>query len=324
MKKSNKLKILLLIAVLLSTTIGGAYCLYRYYQKPNKIVLISKSIQSEYIFWETIKMGAELAAREENIEFEYTGPLEEKDVDVQMQILKEKIDEDVDIILLAATDSEKLEGLVEEAKNKGITLVMIDSTVGEETYTVATNNIEAAKNLTQDLVSRVGGEGEIIMLNFIQGASTAKQRQEGYNLEIEMHPKITKLPTRYTDGTTEDSYIKTKEIIQKYPDIKGIIGGNQYTTEGVCLAVEELGLKGKIKVVGFDSSDIIITALEKGIIDSIIVQKPFNMGYIGVKMAMKLFNRDIKAIYQDTGYKLITKDILYLTENQKLLYPIIE
>ena len=94
-------------------------------------------------------------------------------------------------------------------------------------------------------------------------------------------------------------------------------------TEGICLAIEELGLSKKIKVVGFDSSNVIIEALEKGIIEAILVQKPFNMGYLGVKVAVDLF--DGKKVEQDidTGYKLITADTLYDTENQKLLYPII-
>ena len=135
--------------------------------------------------------------------------------------------------------------------------------------------------------------------------------------------KVKQLPTVYTEGTTESAYKKAKEIIKQYPNLKGIVGANQYMTEGICLAIEELGLSKKIKVVGFDSSNVIIEALEKGIIEAILVQKPFNMGYLGVKVAVDLFYGKKVEQGTDTGYKLITADTLYDTENQKLLYPII-
>lgn len=324
MKKLGKVfKILAIIGVIIGI-VGLVYCLSKGSRKPNKIVLISKSTQSEYVFWDTVRMGAELAAREENIELEYTGPIEEKDIAVQMRILEEKIEEGVDVILLAATDSNKLEGLVKGAREEGITIVSVDSAVEGQTHIVATNNVEASRVLTRHLVNLIGGQGEVIMLNFVQETSTAKEREEGYDLELDRHPGISKLPTIYTEGTTESAYQEAKELLTKYPNLKGIVSGNQYTTEGVCLAVEELGLAGKVKVVGFDSSTVIIEGLEKGIVNAIIVQKPFNMGYIGVKTAIDLFVNKKVENYIDTGYKLITPDVLYLTENQKLLYPIIE
>ncbi|MEG0014352.1 MAG: substrate-binding domain-containing protein [Cellulosilyticaceae bacterium] len=324
MKKLGEvLKILAIIGVIIGI-VGVLYWVSKGNKKPDKIVFISKSTQSEYVFWDTVRMGAELAAREENIELEYTGPLEEKDIAVQMNILEGKIEEGVDVILLAATDSNKLKGLVERAREEGITVVSVDSAVEGQDRIVATNNVEASSVLTRHLARLIGGQGEVIMLNFVQETSTAKEREEGYDLEIDRHPGISKLPTVYTEGTTESAYEEAKELLTRYPDLKGIVSGNQYTTEGVCLAVEELGLAGKVKVVGFDSSTVIVEGLEKGVVNAIIVQKPFNMGYIGVKTAIDLFANKKIDDHIDTGYKLITPDVLYLTENQKLLYPIIE
>lgn len=268
-------------------------------------------------------MGAQLAAKEEEIPFEYVGPLEEKDVDKQVEIMNSKIEEGADIILLAAADKERLALSVENAKKKGITLVSVDSSVVGQTEIVATDNVAAAQELTHYLLESINNKGEVIMLNFVQGASTANEREQGYDLVMAGQAKVKQLPTVYTEGTTESAYKKAKEIIKQYPNLKGIVGANQYMTEGICLAIEELGLSKKIKVVGFDSSNVIIEALEKGIIEAILVQKPFNMGYLGVKVAVDLF--DGKKVEQDTdtGYKLITADTLYDTENQKLLYPII-
>ena len=323
MKKIEQIIKWFIVGVSTGILIFIGYSSYQSSKKPDKIVLVSKSIQSEYVFWETIRMGAQLAAKEEEIPFEYVGPLEEKDVDKQVEIMNSKIEEGADIILLAAADKERLALSVENAKKKGITLVSVDSSVVGQTEIVATDNVAAAQELTHYLLESINNEGEVIMLNFVQGASTANEREQGYDLVMAGQDKVNQLPTVYTEGTTESAYKKAKEIIKQYPNLKGIVGANQYMTEGICLAIEELGLSKKIKVVGFDSSNVIIEALEKGIIEAILVQKPFNMGYLGVKVAVDLF--DGKKVEQDTdtGYKLITADTLYDTENQKLLYPII-
>lgn len=323
MKKIEQIIKWFIVGVSIGILIFIGYSSYQSSKKPNKIVLVSKSIQSEYVFWETIRMGAQLAAKEEEIPFEYVGPLEEKDVDKQVEIMNSKIEEGADIILLAAADKERLALSVENAKKKGITLVSVDSSVVGQTEIVATDNVAAAQELTHYLLESINNKGEVIMLNFVQGASTANEREQGYDLVMAGQAKVKQLPTVYTEGTTESAYKKAKEIIKQYPNLKGIVGANQYMTEGICLAIEELGLSKKIKVVGFDSSNVIIEALEKGIIEAILMQKPFNMGYLGVKVAVDLF--DGKKVEQDTdtGYKLITADTLYDTENQKLLYPII-
>ena len=323
MKKIEQIIKWFIVGVSIGILIFIGYSSYQSSKKPDKIVLVSKSIQSEYVFWETIRMGAQLAAKEEEIPFEYVGPLEEKDVDKQVEIMNSKIEEGANIILLAAADKERLALSVENAKKKGITLVSVDSSAVGLTEIVATDNVDAAQELTHYLLESINNEGEVIMLNFVQGASTANEREQGYDLVMAGQAKVKQLPTVYTEGTTESAYKKAKEIIKQYPNLKGLVGANQYMTEGICLAIEELGLSKKIKVVGFDSSNVIIEALEKGIIEAILVQKPFNMGYLGVKVAVDLF--DGKKVEQDTdtGYKLITADTLYDTENQKLLYPII-
>ncbi|WP_070000953.1 substrate-binding domain-containing protein [Cellulosilyticum sp. I15G10I2] len=325
MKKVNKW---VLIVSILIVTAGAliSFKLLNYRGLPNKIILIPKSISPEFEFWQTVRMGAELAAKEENVQIETRGPLLERNIESQKEILKEAINEQADIILLAATNVDALKDLVEEAKLQGITVLTVDSTVeGVQNITnVATDSIQASAVLTKYLIERLGQQGEIIMINFVEGASTANERDLGYKQEASKYKDIIMHPTVYTEGTTSDAYRATKQILKDYPNLKGIVAANQQVTDAVCDAVQEMDLQGKVKVVGFDSSRNIIYALEKNVIDAIVVQKPFNMGYLAVKHAIQAYRGKKIASYLDTGYKLINKETLYATENQKLLYPIIK
>jgi ribose transport system substrate-binding protein len=81
-------------------------------------------------------------------------------------------------------------------------------------------------------------------------------------------------------------------------------------------------LAGKIRIVGFDSTPDEIEFLESDVIDSLIIQNPFSMGYLGVKYAVDAMNGKPVPKIVDTGSKVINKDNMYLPENQKLLFPL--
>lgn len=317
--------VILLISLPIIINISGQ-TVTDYYKKPKKVIFIPKATDPGNDFWQTAKMGVELAAKEEGIDIEFVGAKAEKDIEEQIRVLENYIGDKDSIVLLAAAHAEKLVEVVRKIKENGITLVTVDSTVAgiSDIESVATDNIEAAGTLTRYLANLMDRQGEVVMLNFIQGASTARDRQQGYEEEIKRYPNIMMHTTMYTEGTAESAYRGTLKIIEKYPNIKGIIAGNQQTTEGVSMAIEEKGVKDQIKVVGFDSSEIIVYGIEQSIIDAVVVQKPFNMGYLGVKNAMELYKGKQISMFTDTGYQLINKDSIYAVENQKLIYPIIK
>jgi len=75
-------------------------------------------------------------------------------------------------------------------------------------------------------------------------------------------------------------------------------------------------------VVAFDTSDAEIQALKDGTILALIVQDPYQMGYQGVKTAVKAIKgQDIGPKSVDSGLTVVTKDNLNTPEVQKLLNP---
>ena len=75
-------------------------------------------------------------------------------------------------------------------------------------------------------------------------------------------------------------------------------------------------------MVGFDSSIKEVDFLESGIFQAIVVQKPLNMGYLAIENTIKLLENEMLPQYIDSGSAIITKETMYMPENQKLLFPI--
>ena len=74
-------------------------------------------------------------------------------------------------------------------------------------------------------------------------------------------------------------------------------------------------------MVGFDSSLEEIQFLESGVFDAIVVQRPLNMGYLGVSMAYQAARSIEVPKIVESGSVLITRETIYTEENQKLLFP---
>ncbi|MEA2711874.1 MAG: ribose transport system substrate-binding protein, partial [Phycisphaerales bacterium] len=113
----------------------------------------------------------------------------------------------------------------------------------------------------------------------------------------------------------------------KKPDgslsIDGIFCPNESTTFGMLRALQDGKLAGKVKFVGFDTSEKLIEGLQKDEIHALMAQNPFKMGYEGVK-AMATYLRDQQSIQDkkiDTGAMLITKANMNEPAVKELLNP---
>ncbi len=103
--------------------------------------------------------------------------------------------------------------------------------------------------------------------------------------------------------------------------MQGIFTPNESSTAGMLLALEDIGKAGKVSFVGFDVSQRFIDALNAGQLHGIVVQNPFNMGYLGVKtMVDNLLGRTVEKKI-DTGVMLVTKENMETPEVKTLLHP---
>ncbi|MHC4511949.1 MAG: substrate-binding domain-containing protein, partial [Planctomycetota bacterium] len=81
-------------------------------------------------------------------------------------------------------------------------------------------------------------------------------------------------------------------------------------TLGILRALESAGYAGKIRFVGFDSSEKMIAALQAGELDGFVVQNPLKIGYLGVKTLFRHIRGEPVPRRIDTGSVLVTEQNL--------------
>ena len=106
-----------------------------------------------------------------------------------------------------------------------------------------------------------------------------------------------------------------------HPNLSGLFSSAEPATIGAAQALKSRELAGKIRLVGFDSSETIERDLEAGVIDALVVQDPFRIGYAAVETIVAKLNGETPEKRIDLPARVITAEDLSRPEIDALLHP---
>lgn len=292
--------------------------------KKLEIVMIQKALD-DTDFWTSIAQGGEMAAAENDAVLTVTGPAREQDISMQNEMILDAIAQKPDAIVLAPGSSEDTLPYARQIEEAGITLILLDSTMEGDagTSVVATDNFQLGFKMGNYMKQFVDEDTVIGIVGHVEGSSTALGREAGFRAGLgEAESQVAEVV--FCDSITERASELTRGLLEKYPDMNMIVGLNEYSAVGAARAVLELGLSDQIRMAGIDSSIEQIQLLESGVYEALAIQKPFNMGYLGVETAIRAARGEKVEPSIDSGSELITKENMYTEANQKLLFPVAE
>jgi ribose transport system substrate-binding protein len=276
------------------------------------IGIIPKGTMHE--FWKSVHAGAVKASRELDVDILWQGPLREDDREEQIKVVDMIRARAVSGIALAPLDDKALRMPVADAIRAGIPVLIFDSDLDSRDYVsfVATDNYRGGRIAGEYMARLLGGKGGVMMLRLHEGAASTTAREQGFLDEVAMHPDIKVVSAnQYAGGSTEGAYRASENLLTATRAAEGAVSGifcpNESTTFGMLRALQDAGLAGKIRFVGFDSSDKLARALRDGEIDALVLQNPFNMGYLSVKTLVQYIRGGKVERRIDTGATLVTK-----------------
>src|SRR5437870_848933 len=301
---------------------------------PGKLTIAVIPKGTSHEFWKSIHAGSIKAARElsaqgSEVEVIWKGPFREDDREQQIQVVEGFTSQGVDGIVLAPLDDRALARPVEEAKGAGVPTVIIDSALQSDSIVsfVATDNRKGGVLAADRLGELLGGKGKVILLRYAEGSASTTDREEGFLSEIKQKfPAIELISTDQYAGATRDTAKRASEnLLNRFGDeLQGIFTPNESSTAGMLLALQDIGKAGKVTFIGFDTSESFLAAMRNKQLQGIVVQNPFNMGYLGVRtMADFLLGRSVEKRI-DTGVTMVTPDNLNTPEIQTLVHPPLE
>ncbi len=288
-----------------------------------KIAVIPKATTHE--FWKAIHAGAVRASRELEVEILWKGPQREDDRAQQIIVVEDFISRGVNGIVLAPLDDRALCRPVQDAVRENIPVVIIDSGLQGEDYIsfVATDNYKGGVLAAKKLGELLRGKGDIFLIRYQAGSASTTKREKGFFDTITAEfPEISLLvQDQYAGSTTETAFQRAENLLSRFPEVDGIFCPNESSTFGTLRAIQEAGLAGKIKFVGFDSSVKLVQALRGGHIHGLVLQNPMKMGYLGVKQMVLYLKGQKIEMRIDTGVYLATRENMDDPDIKRLLMP---
>jgi ribose transport system substrate-binding protein len=317
------------IALLVLLSVSAAVMLVAACNRPNSgekkkvIAVIPKGVSN--FFWQSVKAGAETAGKETGVEIYWKGPTIESDVSSQINVVEDAITSRVDAIMIAPSHRDSLVAVVERAQREGIPVTIFDSGIGTEQYVsyVATDNVLGGMMAAERLAAQLGGKGKVAILGLKAGSVSTDERERGFLDTIKQKfPDIKIVAFQYGEASRTVSIDRATDILTAHPDLNGFFASNEPSTVGASQAIKQRGQKGaqgKIILAGFDSSPNLIEDLQSGVVDSLVIQNPYRMGYDGVKTLVDKLNGKTPERRIDTGVKLVMKENMASPEIQQLL-----
>lgn len=274
-------------------------------------------------FYVSMACGASAAAAEFGAELTVDGP-QKFDATLQTPLLSAVVQSAPDAILIAPNDRTAMIAPIQEAIDAGIAVFTVDTKIEADLAlaNIASDNVEGGRMAAKALAELIGGKGSVYVTNTKAGISTTDQRQQGFEEEIANYPDIKYLGAEYNNDDPTTAASQTAAILQANPDLAGIFGTNLFGAEGAATAIKEAGKTGAVKIVGFDAGPKQVQDLKESVVDVLIAQHPYDIGYIGVQMAVEYLNTETAPTEKviGTGYTVVTRDNVEQDDVKKFLY----
>lgn len=303
------------------------------------VVYLSPSTESEY--WQYAEVGMQNAAidiAEEKgikINFSTSGPATEAETDAYIKAYESVIASSPDAIITATLAPDGTVPKTQEAQNAGIYVNFVsmgleggDSNEYGDYYGVhyyCNNTVigETAAKAMLDGLEAAGIEpkGKIGM-----HMSVVVERLDGFKAYMAEHaPEIECLDTLYNENDVNNAQSNVETQISTYGDeLIGLYGGNNVSGDGIALGLKNVGEGKKILGIGVDSDSIEIEALKEGNLYAIIVQTPYEQGYMAMENAIEYLQTGKNPETEkhiDCTSQVVTAENMDSDESKALLDP---
>ena len=222
-----------------------------------------------------------------NVETSEIGPAK-ADAAQQVHLIEDLVARKVGAIAVVPMDPSALEGVLKRAMGRGIKVVSHEASSMKNTQLdmEAFDNAAFGAHFNEQLAKCMGEKGKWTSFVGSLGSLTHVQWADAGAENAKKYPGMELVSAKnesFNDANT--AYDKAREILRKYPDIKGFQGGSAIDVIGVGRAVEEAGLTGKVCVIGLGLPKDTAKYLESGAVQSISFWDPKDAGYVMNKLA---------------------------------------
>jgi ribose transport system substrate-binding protein len=249
------------------------------------------SVNSTIPYWQTLASGFNKAAAEYKVTARVVGP-DNYDPQAELVELQKAVAAKPDGILIQAADAALLKPGIDAAIAAGIPVITVDSDAqnSRRLYFIGTNNLEAGRLGGKHLAQKLGGKGNVVFFTFL-GQPNIDDRLQGFKDALSAYPGIKIAEVVDVKADRNAAFDRTQQFTARTGAQKIDAFVSLEDTSGKIVADAVKRANGSDRVVmAWDVSPDTLDAIKSGSIEATIAQKPFTMGFFGLKALDEIFH----------------------------------
>ena len=235
------------------TLLTGFACTSAMAAEKGTIAILVNSLDNPYYSAEA--KGAETKAK--SLGYQTLVLSHGEDVKRQGELISLVIGRKVQGIILDNADSQASVAAVQQAKNAGIPVVLINREIpvdGVALAQITHNNFQAGSDVANQFVEKMGETGKYAELTCNLADNNCVTRSQSFHNVIDQYPEMVSVARQDAKGNLLEGKRIMDSILQAHPDIKGVICGNGPVALGAVAALKAAG-RQDVTVVGIDGSN---------------------------------------------------------------------
>ncbi len=263
--------------------------------KPSRvrIGLVAKSLGNG--FFDAVNKGAQEASGELDAEVIFVGPTTPT-AEGQIETLNSLIAQRVDAIAVSANDPDALLPTLKKAMDRGIKVVSYDSAVaagGRNAHLAPSSDPligETVVALVAELAPQVDGKarGKFAVVSATPTSTNQNAWLAEMRRALAQQPGLEMVAVAYGDDVSDKSYREAVALLKQHPDLAVLVSISSVGIVASAKAVEDEGLKGKVKVTGLGLPSELAGYVQKGVVPKFAIWNPIDLGYSTLQVSAYL------------------------------------
>ena len=187
-------------------------------------------------------------------------------VEVQVSLMEALISEGTSVIFLQPIDSVALAPSINKAKRAEIPVITLNiDASSEHAAHVEMSHYQGAMEIARVMGERMGGKGEVAILNAPPGIVIRDQRTNGFVDGMKKyHPGVSIVADQVADWSRKKAQDVFATILAGRPTIRGVYGVNDSMALGAVDVAKDKAMVGKLVVFGNDGEKDALESIERG------------------------------------------------------------
>ena len=299
-----------------SLLLGSTGCMY--HKKSDTYYLVANNLKLAY--WKTMDTGFHNAAALYGVTAQLRGP-DDFNLNAELDEFKKAVAAKPAGIMVSVPDNNTFRSAINDAIEAGIPVVTVDSDAPTTArlFFIGTDNLEAGHLGGRRLAEKMHGKGNVVFFTNA-GQPNLEERLKGYQDIISTHPQMKIAEVFDIKGDAGAAFDQAEKYMGRSgaDKVDGFVCLEASSGKNVAEVLKRHSASDRT-LIAMDVDPDTLNLIRDGNVEATVSQKPFTMGYIGLKLLDEIHHFQPKPFRTNYGVDTFSRYPVFIDTGTALV-----